>query len=267
MKKLIYFTLILILGLSSCVKEENVSISDSIKPKKIITIINQTQDTSYYTYDGANPTLIESSSRFNTFEYQEDKLSRINIFRTGDDIPWLYLQYEYNSENELEKEKFYINENSTTEGWIGEPIDSYELSAYYGYIYENGILTKEYYYDNRTQQMSDYTIIEYDSYKNIISKTIYDNRSDQQVKSRVYQYTYDSKNHYFKNVNYPAFTESHVNNILEEKRIDYNIAWDNEGGYSIVDSTISVNTFQYQYNLDDFPVRIETNDYILIIEY
>ena len=267
MKKLIYFTLIL--GLLSCEKEENTSITDSIKPKKIIEITDEIQDTSYYSYDGANPTLIESRNQLIKFEYQSNKLSKRKIFRKGDDIPWLYQQYEYNSENKLEKVKYYINENSTVEGWIGEPIDSFRLSAYYGYIYENGKLTKEYYYDNYTQSTSGYTIIEYDSSNNLISKTRYDNHSDQYVKNIVYKYTYDSKNHYYKNVNYPAFGKifSIVNNILEEKRIDYYLQWNSETGYSIVDSIISVNTYQYDYNLDNYPVRIENDDEILIIEY
>jgi hypothetical protein len=58
-----------------------------------------------------------------------------------------------------------------------------------------------------------------------------------------------------------------VNNIIQEKRIDYHLQWNSETGYSIVDSTISLKTYHYNYNLDDYPVRIENDDKILIIEY
>jgi len=267
MKKLIYIALIL--GLLSCEEDDNDIVTDSIKPKKIIEITNETQDTSYYSYDGANPTLIESNNQLITFEYQSNKLSKRKIFRKGDDIPWLYQEYEYNSESKLIKESYYINENSTVEGWIDEPIDSYRLSAYYIYEYNGDKPNIEYYVNNYTNDTSSYTLIEYDSNNNITSKNQYTHSVGEYVKLRAHKYIYDNKNHYFKNVNYPAFGKifSIVSNILIEEKTGYSISWDYQTGHSITDSTKTTYNYSYEYNEFDYPVRIEENNRTMIIEY
>ena len=243
------------LGLLSC--EKDTIVVNVIKPKKIIVLTEDYQDTTHYYYSGQNITKTESKDGLSLYEYRKEKLFKIKYFRKGDKIPFLYNEFEYNSENKLTKLKFYLNVNSTVEEWKGEPIDSYKLSAYYEYKYR-GDKVMEFYHEN---SIDTYVLIEFDSNKNIVMKTERGDHNKQYIR----KYTYDSKNHFFKNINYPVYGEisSTVNNILTEEKIY--LSWSEETGITVIDSTKIKTT--YTYNEDDYPVKIECDKKTVLIEY
>lgn len=267
MRKLLFITLIF--GLISCEKEKSEDMSYKQKPSKITETTKKGTTTSYYSYDEDNPTIIETNNQNIVFEYESNKVIKKNIFRKGDHIPWLIVGYDYNTENKVIKVSFNINVNSTVEKWIGDKIDSYRLSAYYGYNYDGNKIIKEYYYDNNSKDTLNYNIITYDSNNNINSKTEYSYLGDQYVKSRVHKYTYDQKHHFYRNVNFPAYGSifSIVNNILSEERIDYYNSWDNQTGITVNDSSKTIKSYTYEYNEFDSPTSIISDDETLKIEY
>jgi hypothetical protein len=267
MKRILFITLIF--GLFSCEKDNGESLVNGSKPTKIIQISDYGHDTSFYTYDGVNPIMIESSSQRLTFEYESNRLQKLKNFRKGDDIPWLYLEYDYNTQNKVTKVSYYINVNSTVERWIGEKIDSYRLSAYYGYEYDGDMVIKEYYFDNQSVDTTSYNLIKFDSNKNIISKTDYKYMVDRYAISNVFSYEYDNKNHYLKNVNYPAYAKifSIVSNIIKVKKVSYNLNWNIENGVTVVDSTTTILEYLNEYDDLDYPISISGGGYTTMIEY
>lgn len=241
----------------------------SIKPLKIIQITNENQDTSYFTYDGLNPIMIKSDNQRIEFEYQSNKLIKEKVYREGDNIPWLFRGFEYNSQNKIEKVSYNINVNSTVENWFGEKIDSFRLSAFYSYVYEDNKVTKELHFGNSTTDTISYSIINYDLNENIISKIGYTHFVDDLVKNKVQKYEYGSKHHYYPNINYPVYGKifSRINNILFEDEIKYILHWDNESGTKVMDSTMTTKNYSISYNEFDYPTIISSDDETLIIEY
>lgn len=270
MRKIIYLVLVLLIGLFSCENDNsNEVIKEGYRPVKIIEVTDEGTDTIYFSYDGDNPILIESNSQISEFEYQDNYFYKRKYFRKGDNIAWLYNLFEYDSEFRMIRFKYYINVNSTVEGWTGEQIDSYELSAHYGYVYDDEVITNEFYYDDRTRDTSNYKFIEYDVYNNIISKTEYESIQGQRVKNEVLRYTYDNKNHHLKDINYPTYGRiySTENNILKEEKISYNVIWDSENGITITDSTVTTKTISYEYNEFGYPKKVVDEEETLFVEY
>lgn len=253
MKKIII--IVIILGLFSCEKDNTPHIN-KIKPYKIISYYFEEKDTSYFTYNGIDPVRIESTNSYNILEYSSSKLVKQKVYRNGDEIPWLYLEYNYNNQNEIDKVSYYINVNSTVEEWTGEPIDEYRLSAHYAYEYSDNLITKEFYIEH--SDTSSYNTFEYDLSGNISKKIRYrrNGMTGNFEESSVYIYTYDDKNHYLKDISLLdiASFSSKINNILSEERIA-------NGETEITENT-------YLYNDNEYPILfISDNDTVWQTEY
>lgn len=254
MKKLLF--IVFIISLLGCEKDDNGIIQNKHKPFKIISYYSEVPDTSYITYDGINPIKIESTNRFSKYIYSSNKLIKQEAYRAGDNIPWLYLKFEYNNQNLIEKVIFYLNVNSTVEEWIGEPIDDYRISAYYAYEYLKGQVNKEYYVDHN--DTTTYNEFDYDLNGNISKKTVFIQHpiTKNFEKSREIYFSYDNKNHYLKDISIPTYANysTKVNNVISEETVSYE------------NSEIIEN--KYEYDSFDFPTLfVSDEDTIWKIEY
>jgi hypothetical protein len=240
----------------ACEDDNNNATDIKHKPYKLISYYDEIPDTTYFTYNGIYPIKMESANGIRSFEYSSNKLAKLKIYRQGDEIPWLYLQYDYNDNDQINKVSFYINVNSTVEEWTGEPIDEYRLSAYYYYEYLGDLVQKEYYIENN--DTSFYSVVAHDLSGNMVTKTSYrkDALTGDYESSSIYNYSYDTKNHYYKDIFYPTFASysSSQNNVITKERI-YN-----------AESNFSYS--QYKYDELSYPILCITDqDTTWKIEY
>jgi hypothetical protein len=238
MKKIIFAFSILILGLTSCSKNESSTTSSSlILPKKIV----YEKTTTSYTYNG-NKILTATTPSFNIgYTYDGDLVSKIEIFDKNSLITILDYSYESNK----------LKSEISTRFQGGEIFFKYRKD----YVYNSeGVFYEEYEIEGNNEMLVNTCVLTIVN-GSVVKKEV-TNASLSNVTTTVYEY--DTKNNIFKNVlgfnkliSEPSSFSS--NNITKEEVV----STDNTNGVS---KTIYKNISEYTYNSNRFPVTQKTTD-------
>lgn len=262
MKKL-FFVLFAALSLTNCKKSEDTEMSTPIRPKTVISEYKNDYnvseiDTSTIFYNGNRIDFIVSSRGKTTYEYS-DHSAIIKEFRGKDAIAWHYQKYLYDEKGRVAKIEFYLNVNSDYQVWKGPKVDSFNREKFY-YNYEyltDGSVKEQFLYDYSDKSTTDYDIIKYDNYGNIVTITSYYYIQNQYLATRIESMEYDNKSHYMKNVDIPIFpSSSKINNITRINTTHINTVWDPKNGSPITSTTLSVINYTYQYDNNGFPTTM-----------
>jgi hypothetical protein len=227
-----------------------------------------TNDTSSIYYNGNKIDYIIQKNGKIEYEYLSKEVYEKN-FRAGDAIPWQYIKYNYDENGKIAKVLYYININSSFQGWTGPKIDSYRVYYTYEYDYLLNGTVKEKYFNDSTSTNPDYIILTFDINGNVTVKDYYSYQVDCYMLGKVDSLEYDGKNHYFKYIDVPTFgsLSTKESNISKIKTLSYTYSWSPNEGHKYIDTTSTVSTFNLKYNDNDFPISIESNNNSLRIEY
>jgi hypothetical protein len=265
-----FFVAVALIGLVACTKEDSTIV---LRPTSMNIMLTNTNCASCYEtvtfqYNGTNIAKQTSADYYTNYEYDGSKIIKENFYRNGDDIPWLYIDYQYNHQDRIIRLSYYVNVNSTFEGWTGPQVNDYRLSAYYAYEYNGNVAVKEFYYDNQANDTIWGAQLNYDQNGNLSTRIEYSLRGDENVKRRKYDYTYDNKNHYLINTNLPEMgsLSTKINNLVSETETWYNRYWSEDKGYYL-DSSVSTITYSLEYNNLGYPVKITDDNYTITINY
>lgn len=264
MKKL-YLILFAAIALTSCNDSDEPDVSGSVRPTRIIMEYENDHyqdeiDTAFVFYKGNKIDSINKTLDKITYEYSANEVI-VKYFREDDQVAWHYMKFLLDDKGRVVKVEFYLNVNSTYQGWTGPMIASYNReSYYYSYEYLTNGTVKEQYLSGLDASNTDYKIYKYDSRGNIATITHHDYANDQYIIWRIDSMEYDNKNHYFKNVDVPSgpTLESKINNVTQIKTTRYNWSWNLENGLTLGDPIYSVTTNTYQYDNNGFPISMQT---------